>query len=132
MNRYKWITYIAVALSMYDMKRRAIDFLLKQIGRLEEPRALSSTILSIGMMHYKLGEEKIACRYFLEGLAIVESMELAYAPEFLTMLQVIQRQEAPNVTEYWIQNFADRIEDHPKFKRTIRGLGITIIETKEV
>lgn len=110
---------------MYDMKRRAIDFLLKQIGRLEEPRAISSTILTIGMMHYKLGEEKLACRYFLEGLAIVESMELAYAPEFLTILQVIRRYEASNVTDHWIQNFADRIEDHPKFKRTLKGLETT-------
>ena len=103
MNRYKWITYVAVGLSMYHMKRRAIDFLLKQIGRLEEPRAISSTILTIGMMHYKLGEEKLACRYFLEGLAIVESMELDYAPEFLTILQVIRRYEASNVTDHWIQ-----------------------------
>lgn len=122
MNRYTWMTRAAVGLAMFDMRRRAIDLLKRHVERLEEPRTKSSTILYIGMLHLELGEEKKASQYFLEGLTIVESMELAYAPEFLTMLRVMKRHEASDVIEHWIQNFTNRIEDHPKFKRTIKGL----------
>lgn len=122
MNRYTWITRAAVGLAMFDMRRRAIELLKRHVKRLEEPRAKSSTILYIGMLHLELGEEKEASQCFLEGLTIVESMELAYAPEFLTMLRVMKRHEDSDVIEHWIQNFTNRIEDHPKFKRTIKGV----------
>lgn len=90
MNRHIWITRAAVGLTMFDMRRRAIDLLTRHVERLEEPRTKSSAILYIGMLHLELGEEKEASRCFLEGLTIVESMELAYAPEFLTMLRVMK------------------------------------------
>ena len=122
MNRYTWITHAAVGLAIFDMRRRAIDLLSRHVERLDEPRARSSTILYIGMLHLELGEEKEASRCFLEGLTIVESMELAYASEFLTMLRVMKRYEASYVIEHWIQNFTNRIDDHPKFKRMIRGI----------
>ncbi|MDX1259160.1 hypothetical protein [Exiguobacterium sp. K1] len=121
MNRYIWVTHAATQLSMLDMRRRAISMLGKHVVRLEEPRAVSSMLLHIGMLYLELGEEQEASQYFVEGLTIVEAMELEYAPQFLTILQVIQRQETPMVADYWIQNFTDRIANHPKFKRTIAG-----------
>ncbi|UKS57382.1 hypothetical protein [Exiguobacterium acetylicum] len=122
MNRYTWITRATVGLAIFDMRRRAIDLLSRHVKQLEEPLARSSTILYIGMLHLELGEEKEASQCFLEGLTIVESMELAYAPEFLTMLRVMKWHEDSDVIEHWIQNFTHRIEDHPKFKRTIKGI----------
>lgn len=100
----------------------AIALLVKHVVRLEEPRSKSSMLLHIGMLYLELGEEQEASRYFVEGLTIVEAMELEYAPQFLTILQVIQRQETPMGADYWIQNFTDRVVDHPKFKRMITGL----------
>ena len=38
-------------------------------------------------------------------------MELEYAPQFLAILQVIQRQETPMVADYGLQNFTDRMVD---------------------
>ncbi|WP_214855056.1 hypothetical protein [Exiguobacterium sp. s166] len=40
-------------------------------------------------------------------------------------LQVIQRQEIPMITDYWVQNFTGRIANHPKFKRTITSLAVS-------
>ena len=76
------------------------------------------------MLYLELGDEQEASRYFVAGLTIVEAMELEYAPQFLAILQVIQRQETPMVADYWLQNFTNRIVDHPKFKRTIAGLAL--------
>lgn len=125
MNRYTRATRAAVLLSMFDMRRRAIRLLGKHVVRLGEPREKSSMLLQIGMLHLELAEEQEASRYFVEGLTIVESMELEYAPQFLAILQVIQRQETPMVADYWVQNFTYRIVDHPKFKRTIAGLELS-------
>lgn len=102
----------------------AIALLVKHVMRLEEPRAKSSMLLHIGTMYLELGEEQEASRFFLKGLTIVDTMELEYAPQFLTILQVIQRQETQMVADYWIQNFTNRIVDHPKFKRMIAGLAL--------
>lgn len=106
------------------MRRRAIALLVKHVGRLEEPRAKSSMLLHIGMLYLELDEEQEASQHFIKGLTIVEAMELEYAPQFLAILQVIQRQETPMVADYWLQNFTNRIVDHPKFKRTIAGLAL--------
>ncbi|MDI3235130.1 hypothetical protein QK289_08945 [Exiguobacterium antarcticum] len=124
MNRYAWVTHAATQLSMLDMRRRAISLLVKHVVHLEEPRAKSSMLLHIGMLHLELGEEQEASRYFIEGLTIVEAMELEYSLQFLTILRVIQRQETAVVTDYWLQNSTGRIENHPKFKRTIAGLAV--------